>query len=404
MSQNILYLSYDGMTDPLGQSQVLPYLVGLTKYGYKFSLISFEKQERFETQKETVEKICVENNIEWVPLIYTKNPPILSTIYDLIRLFVTIFRLHRKRNFKIIHCRSFVASMAGYAFKMFSGCKFIFDARGFWVDERIEGGIFKSRFLYNILKRIEFAMARKADAITLLTQAAIDDMKSWKQIAGIDAKKYHHITTCVDVEKFNPVFIERQSKPFDESSIEFLYVGSIGPWHSFEKVSAFISASYKYFPGSRFRLIIGFGKEYIETYLDENGFNRDRFEIKTVPHYLIHNEFKNADIGFFFIPPVYAKIASSPTKMGEILAAGIPVITGDKIGDVDVLVNENNIGRILTETNNETISRAIEQVVNMLKSEKKLVADRCLAVANDYFSLEKGVEKYANIYKELVNG
>ncbi len=32
---HILYISYDGMTDPLGQSQVLPYLKGLAKKGYK---------------------------------------------------------------------------------------------------------------------------------------------------------------------------------------------------------------------------------------------------------------------------------------------------------------------------------------------------------------------------------
>ncbi|MCU0238326.1 MAG: hypothetical protein MUC29_02710 [Pyrinomonadaceae bacterium] len=404
MSQNILYLSYDGMTDPLGQSQVLPYIIGLSKYGYKFSLISFEKLERFESQREEIEKICQENNINWSPLIYTKNPPILSTIYDLTKLFATIFRLHKKNNFRIIHCRSFVASMAGYFFKIFSGCKFIFDARGFWVDERIEGGIFKSRLLFNVLKRVEYAMARKADAITLLTQTAIDDMKSWKQLQGFDEKKYWHITTCVDLEKFKPIYKKRQTKVFDENNIEFLYVGSIGPWHSFEKVSAFISTAYKHFPNSKFRLIIGFGKEFIENYLTENNFDQSRFEIKTVPHYLIHNEFTNADIGFFFIPPVYAKIASSPTKMGEMLAAGIPIITGDKIGDVDRLVNDNIIGKILTETDENSIKSVISEVVKMLKKDNNSLNERCLVVADDYFSLEKGVAKYAEIYKNLIDG
>ena len=42
MNKNVLYISYDGMTDPLGQSQVLPYLSGLSKEGYSFHLISFE--------------------------------------------------------------------------------------------------------------------------------------------------------------------------------------------------------------------------------------------------------------------------------------------------------------------------------------------------------------------------
>ena len=31
MEKQILYISYDGITDPLGQSQILPYIIGLTK-------------------------------------------------------------------------------------------------------------------------------------------------------------------------------------------------------------------------------------------------------------------------------------------------------------------------------------------------------------------------------------
>ena len=47
----VLYVSYDGMTDPLGQSQVLPYILGLNKKGYQFTLVSFEKPERLEKGK-----------------------------------------------------------------------------------------------------------------------------------------------------------------------------------------------------------------------------------------------------------------------------------------------------------------------------------------------------------------
>ena len=39
----VIYISYDGMSDQLGQSQVLPYIEGLSKFGHTFELISFEK-------------------------------------------------------------------------------------------------------------------------------------------------------------------------------------------------------------------------------------------------------------------------------------------------------------------------------------------------------------------------
>ncbi len=60
---NILYLSYDGMTDPLGQSQVLPYLKGLSKEGYHIHLLSYEKEDRYKEYSDKIRQICNEANI-----------------------------------------------------------------------------------------------------------------------------------------------------------------------------------------------------------------------------------------------------------------------------------------------------------------------------------------------------
>jgi len=38
----ILYVSYDGMTDSLGQSQVIPYLTEISKNGYDIHILSAE--------------------------------------------------------------------------------------------------------------------------------------------------------------------------------------------------------------------------------------------------------------------------------------------------------------------------------------------------------------------------
>ena len=128
---NILYLSYDGLTDPLGQSQVLPYIIGLTKEGYTFTIISFEKKDRYFLQKEFIEKICFENNIKWVPLFYTKRPPILSTIFDLWKMKRLSLKLHKQESFKLIHCRSYISSIVGLYFKQKHFIPFLFDMRGF---------------------------------------------------------------------------------------------------------------------------------------------------------------------------------------------------------------------------------------------------------------------------------
>jgi len=51
MKKNIIYVSYDGLTDPLGQSQVVPYLTKISNENKKIDIISFEKKEAFEISK-----------------------------------------------------------------------------------------------------------------------------------------------------------------------------------------------------------------------------------------------------------------------------------------------------------------------------------------------------------------
>ena len=93
--KKILFISYDGMTDPLGQSQVLPYLLVLSKFGYKIFLLSCEKEQSFIQNKEIINNLIKDSDIEWMPLAYTKNPPVISTMLDVYKLKKEAKRIHR---------------------------------------------------------------------------------------------------------------------------------------------------------------------------------------------------------------------------------------------------------------------------------------------------------------------
>ena len=43
--RRVLFISYNGMLDPLGQSQVIPYLRELAKRGVRFTLAEFRTAE-----------------------------------------------------------------------------------------------------------------------------------------------------------------------------------------------------------------------------------------------------------------------------------------------------------------------------------------------------------------------
>ena len=138
---NVLYISYDGMTDPLGQSQVIPYLIGLSAHGYAFTLISAEKKIKFTQGGKEIRKILNEAGIEWHPVTYTKSPPILSTLYDYLKIKSKASFLQKEKKFQIVHCRSYISSLIGLWMKKNYHVKFIFDMRGFWADERVDGNL-----------------------------------------------------------------------------------------------------------------------------------------------------------------------------------------------------------------------------------------------------------------------
>ena len=67
---NILYLTYDGLSDPLGQSQVIPYLLGWRKMGHEITIMSSEKKAKPELI-ESISKLLNDQGITWKNIPYT---------------------------------------------------------------------------------------------------------------------------------------------------------------------------------------------------------------------------------------------------------------------------------------------------------------------------------------------
>ena len=81
---SLLYISYDGMLEPLGQSQVLAYLKQLAN-GRSIHLISFEKVNDWVivAERERLARDIAASGIVWHPLRYHKKPTALATAWDI---------------------------------------------------------------------------------------------------------------------------------------------------------------------------------------------------------------------------------------------------------------------------------------------------------------------------------
>ncbi|MBK8845433.1 MAG: glycosyltransferase [Bacteroidetes bacterium] len=248
---NVLYLSYDGMTDQLGQSQVLPYLVGLSKLDFRFHLISFEKQEHFSKSKSIIERICADAQITWHPLVYHKWPPVISTMYDIRVMTKKCFQLHQLYNFKIVHCRSYITPFAGQALKKHFAVKFIFDMRGFYADERVDGHIWNQnnpifKWVYNYFKRAEKNFLKNADHIISLTSKAEKIIQSWS--LKNEKLPITVIPCCADLSLFDYHKITEESKTALRKKLGIsmdanviIYLGAIGSWYMLDEMLDFLT-------------------------------------------------------------------------------------------------------------------------------------------------------------------
>jgi glycosyltransferase involved in cell wall biosynthesis len=403
-----LYISYDGMTDPLGQSQVIPYLVGLTKLGYSFTLLSCEKPERFAEGKEKIGKLLSSSDIEWVPIPYTSSPKVLSTVYDVWKLISTAKSLHKKNNYSIVHCRSYIAAMAGISLKRNFGVKFLFDMRGFWADERIDGGIWNSgnplfKRIYNYFKTKEKEYFTEADYSVSLTEAGKREIHSWKELNN--PVPIQVIPCCADLNLFDYNTIDRAKLEeykikfgYTEDDLVITYLGSLGTWYMldemlrlFAKIKAkHANAKMLFITGDEAQMVYGKTAQYSLADADIKVVKAARSE---VPYYIALGQ-----VSMFFVKQAYSKLASSPTKMGEIMGLGVPLICNAGVGDVKEITEDTQAGICLESFSDEELQRAADNLTGLLAIPKEQIREGALK----FYSLQKGIEKYASVYQKLL--
>ena len=104
MKHNILYSSYDGVSGSIGQSQIVPYLLYLSKF-YNITVISLEKSENYNNSV-LIQENFKKNKIKWLKYKYNYRIKFFNFINIIIFNFL-LFLLDFKNKYKIIHIRGF---------------------------------------------------------------------------------------------------------------------------------------------------------------------------------------------------------------------------------------------------------------------------------------------------------
>ncbi len=392
----VLYISYDGMLEPLGQSQVIAYLEKLSDE-FEFHIISYEKRDdRNDAQKRsTMISRLQAAGIFWHPLKYHKSPSVPATVFDIMQGIVCALWLIIRYRINFIHARSYIPALIGLFCKRLGGKKLLFDMRGLWPDERVDGRIWqRDSGIYRTVKAIEKILLLASDHIVTLTNSSVSVIRNFPFMAAAKAP-ISVIPTCANLDRFKPI------KGAEQNPLLTLgYLGSVGTWYLFDEVLECFKIIRRRDPAARLLVVNRLEQDMIAGKIAAHDLPAECFELTSASHNDVPALIARMSVGAAIIDPVFSKIASAPTKLAEYLGCGVPCLGNVGVGDMEAILEGEGAGVALTGFTPTEREAAVERLFALL--ERPGLGQHCREVAEKHFSLDGGVESYRRIYRELL--
>jgi glycosyltransferase involved in cell wall biosynthesis len=392
-----LYICYQSILEPLTATQVVAYLEGLVRAGYAIILLTFEPRRLTAEECKDWSARLARKGITWTWLRYHKRPTLPATAWDVFMGVCTGFRLIRKQRVQIVHARSHVPAVMALILAKLTGVRFLFDVRGLMAEEYVDGGVWPAGgLLFRLTKRVERSLIRAADALVVLTRKAQRLLEEWYpcEMAG---KTVRVIPCCVDLSNY-PMPAAVNGTP---SATTLVYVGKLGGWYLTEAMTAFAARALEALPSARWQVLTQSNPAALQPLLAQHAIV-DRVDVGRVSPEEVPARLQGARAGLAFIKPCLSKLASSPTKVGEYLAAGVPVVTLAGIGDLDELLGQGDdaVGVIVPGLQDEDFRAAMPRLLAMMRDPE--IQMRCRRVAEREFDLQKvGWTRYREVYGAL---
>lgn len=407
-NRRVLYISYNGMLDPLGQSQVIPYLKELSRAGVRFTLLSFEGPKAYTSEgREKCEQLQAELagfEIDWHFLRYHQRPSIPATSYDVLAGIRYGSRLVRSKQIEMVHARSHIPAAIALWLKRRFGLKMIFDVRGLMAEEYVDANHWKKgNAPYRMTKAMESRALRASDGIVTLTEKIWPEIKEWNGLRNRDVI-HEVVPCCTDLDQFRFLQGERDRVRAElglQDRFVLVYSGSIGGWYLTDKTADFFVSLLKRKPNGHLLWLTGGDKALIEKLMSDRGVNLNQFSVRKVQTAEVAGYLSAADVGIAFYKPTFSRLATSPVKVSEYLACGLPVIVNAGVGDSDDFVAAHNVGAVVKDFSEREYERTLATVETLLAGG---IRERSRTVAETCFDVKSvGLERYSRLYERVLN-
>lgn len=408
MNTRILFVSYDGLLDPLGPSQILPYVTCFRHWHEHVLILTFEKRDRMGSEEGRALRIALDEiGITWKALRFTRAGGLLGKLRDLILMHWWCTWLAWKHRVAIIHGRGHPATQAGLVAKRLTGARLVFDCRGLWADERVDKGGWDlgrrvDRLQYRYYKRVERRLFERSDHVVVLTSAVVPEIL---RLTSMPEANVTVIPCCADFEHFSLATAERRrasrsSLGLPESSTVLGYLGSIGRMYMLDAYLRLLRHAFEAGADVRGLVVTRDVSAFRKVLLEALPMQwHQRVIIASATRDEVPGLLHAMDVSVSFILPSYARMAASPTKLAESFAAGIPVICNEGVGDTREQVLGVHGGKIVDPTSDQALrccARELEQV-------KALGGTSLRNSAAQLLGLPVAVQRYASVHARALS-
>jgi glycosyltransferase involved in cell wall biosynthesis len=393
-----LYLCYFGLREPLVQNQVLPYLRQLVRGGVEMSLLTFESDPKGTWTTEWRERLR-DDGIDWHLLRYHKRPTLPATLFDILIGAWRAAGIVRRRHIDLLHARSHVGAAIGAVTKKFNGARLLFDIRGLLPEEYVDSGNWRrGGLLFRVTKMAERSLLRASDGFVVLTDRARELLFP----DGAAGKPVEVIPCCLPAERTVPRG-DREAARAEigvSGRVVFVYIGALGGYYLMREMAELLGVAREK-DARVYALVLTQGPAApMVAELERAGFGAGDYRVMRADPQDVPRLLEAADVALSILRPSIARVATSPTKFAEYLAAGLPVLSGAGVGDMDAHIAEARVGVVLRSFDRPAYVDALREL-EALRRDPEL-ADRCRQTARARYDLETiaGV-RYRRLYDAL---
>jgi glycosyltransferase involved in cell wall biosynthesis len=382
----------------------MAYLEGLAAAGHELHLLTFETRRQSRAERVAIRARFADRGVQWHRLRYHKRPSLLATIIDVLTGIAVGTYLVRRHHLQVLHARVHVPAAIALAIRRLTRAEILFDIRGLMAEEYVDAGTWREGSLpFRLTKWVERHTLAVAEGAVILTERGRHLVFGDPGTTTDSGAPVRVIPSCADVEAIVAAADRRaelrERFGFGDAPV-LAYVGKFSTWYMAAEMASFAAALHRH--DERWRLLVVTQSPH-QLILDELaavGMPSEAVTVTTCTPDEVGAHLHAADAAMSFILASPSKVASSPTKVGEYLAAGLPIVVSAGVGDVDDLVRRHGVGVVLDAHDPADHAAAVVAMKQLVGD--PVVAARCVRAARQELSLAGvGLPRYLDLYHEV---